>query len=108
MDEATEKKKQDFSKVEFLTVEEGLCVHCMHIGSYDDEPATVSMMHEYMEHQKYGYLLNEEQISKLQSIIEEHDEKAKAEDTMWLLTVVQFEDEYTQALRDKMVELTKI
>lgn len=53
VDEATEKKKQDFSKVEFLTVEEGLCVHCMHIGSYDDEPATVSMMHEYMEHQGY-------------------------------------------------------
>ena len=53
VDEATEKKKQDFSKVEFLTFEEGLCVHCMHIGSYDDEPATVSMMHEYMEHQGY-------------------------------------------------------
>lgn len=53
VDEATEKKKQDFSKVGFLTVEEGLCVHCMHIGSYDDEPATVSMMHEYMEHQGY-------------------------------------------------------
>ena len=43
------KKKQDFSKVEFLTVEEGLCVQCMHIGSYDDEPATVAMMHEFME-----------------------------------------------------------
>ncbi len=53
VDEAREKKKQDFSKVEFLTVEEGLCVQCMHIGSYDDEPATVSMMHEYMEHQGY-------------------------------------------------------
>ncbi len=53
VDEATEKKKQDFSKVEFLTVEEGLCVQCMHTGSYDDEPATVSMMHEYMEHQGY-------------------------------------------------------
>lgn len=62
----------------------------------------------YNHYQKYGYLLNEEQISKIQSIIEDHDEKAKAEDTMWLLTVVQFEDEYTQALRDKMVELTKI
>ena len=53
IDEATKKKKQDFSKVEFLTVEEGLCVQCMHIGSYDDEPATVAMMHEFMEQQGY-------------------------------------------------------
>ena len=53
INEATKKKKQDFSKVEFLTVEEGLCVQCMHIGSYDDEPATVAMMHEFMELQGY-------------------------------------------------------
>ena len=52
-EETTKKKKQDFSKVEFLTVEEGLCVQCMHIGSYDDEPATVAMMHEFMEQQGY-------------------------------------------------------
>ena len=51
VNEAAEKKKQDFSKVEFLTVEEGLCVQCMHIGPYDDEPATVLKMHEYMEQQ---------------------------------------------------------
>ncbi|SEG39099.1 hypothetical protein SAMN04487934_12230 [Eubacterium ruminantium] len=53
VNEATKKKKLDFSKVEFLTVEEGLCVQCMHIGSYDDEPATVSMMHEFMDQQGY-------------------------------------------------------
>ena len=53
VNEATKKKKQDFSKVEFLTVEEGLCVQCMHIGSYDDEPATVAAMHEFMEEQGY-------------------------------------------------------
>lgn len=51
--EATEKKKQDFSKVEFLTIEEGLCVQCMHIGSYDDEPATVQLMHEFIKQQGY-------------------------------------------------------
>ena len=45
--EATKKKKTDFSKVEFLTYNEGLCVQCMHVGSYDDEPATVAAMHEY-------------------------------------------------------------
>ena len=53
VNEATQKKKLDFSKVEFLTVEEGLCVQCMHIGPYDDEPATVTMMHEFMEKQGY-------------------------------------------------------
>ncbi len=54
VDEAAKKKKQDFSKAEFLTVEEGLCVQCMHIGSYDDEPATVAIMHEFMEQQGYA------------------------------------------------------
>jgi len=56
VEEATKKKKQDFSKVEFLTYDEGLCVQCMHIGSYDDEPTTVDLMHEYME--KNGYELD--------------------------------------------------
>ena len=46
--EATNKKKQDFSKVEFLSHEEGLCVQCMHIGAYDDEPTTINLMHKYM------------------------------------------------------------
>jgi hypothetical protein len=54
--EATKKKKMDFSKVEYFTYDEGLCVQCMHIGSYDDEPATVSTMHAYMEQQ--GYVLD--------------------------------------------------
>ena len=53
IEEAAKKKKQDFTKVEFLTYDEGLCVQCMHIGSYDDEPATVQMMHDYMKEQGY-------------------------------------------------------
>lgn len=53
VDEATEKKKQDFSKVEFLTYDEGICVQCMHIGSYDNEPETVELMHKYMEENGY-------------------------------------------------------
>ena len=51
--EATHKKNMDFSKVEFLAIEEGLCVQCMHLGSYDDEPATVKMMHDFIEQQGY-------------------------------------------------------
>lgn len=49
--EAAEKKRRDFSKVEFFSYEEGLCVQCMHIGPYDDEPATVSAMEEYAKAQ---------------------------------------------------------
>ncbi|MCI8887981.1 MAG: transcriptional regulator [Hungatella sp.] len=60
--EAAEKKKQDFSKVEFLTYDEGLCVQCMHIGCYDNEPATVSMMHEFMEQQGYELDLTDKRL----------------------------------------------
>ena len=51
--EATKKKKTDFSKVEFLTYKEGLCVQCMHIGSYDEEPATIALMDQYMKGNGY-------------------------------------------------------
>ncbi len=51
--EATIKKKTDFSRVEFFTYDEGLCVQCMHIGAYDDEPKTVRLMQEYTESQGY-------------------------------------------------------
>lgn len=51
--EATRKKKLDCSPVEFLRYDEGLCVQCMHIGSYDDEPATVERMHALMEPEGY-------------------------------------------------------
>lgn len=53
VEEATLKKSQDFSKVEFLTIEEGLCVQCMHIGPYDDEPATVALMDQYLKENGY-------------------------------------------------------
>ena len=52
-EEAAIKKKQDFSKAEFLTIEEGLCVQCMHIGPYDDEPATVALMDQYLKENGY-------------------------------------------------------
>lgn len=60
--EATAKKKKDFSKVEFLTYDEGLCVQCMHIGEYDDEPATVDKMHEFMEAEGYQLDITDERF----------------------------------------------
>ena len=53
IEEATKKKKMDFSRVEFLTYNEWICVQCMHNGSYDDEPATVELMHNYMKENWY-------------------------------------------------------
>ncbi len=46
--EAEQKKQQDYSKAEFLTLREGLCVQCMHIGAYDEEPATVALMNQFL------------------------------------------------------------
>lgn len=59
IEEASGKKKTDFSKVEFLQVDEGLCVQCMHIGSYDEEPATVELMHQFMTEQGYELDIND-------------------------------------------------
>jgi len=50
---AQKKKKMDCTKVEFLAIDEGLCVQVMHIGAYDDEPASVALMDAYIE--KEGY-----------------------------------------------------
>ena len=41
---AGKKKKTDFSKAAYFTYNEGLCVQCMHIGPYDNEPETIAAM----------------------------------------------------------------
>ncbi|MDO4533271.1 MAG: GyrI-like domain-containing protein [Coriobacteriia bacterium] len=53
VDAATAKKRLDFSPVRLIEVDEGLCVQCMHLGPYDDEPATVAAMHEFAQAQGY-------------------------------------------------------
>ena len=60
--EASRKKALDTSKAELLTYDEGLCVQCMHLGSYDDEPATVELMHHFMEEQGYILDINDERL----------------------------------------------
>ena len=52
--EATRKKKNDFSKLELFQYDEGLCVQCIHIGPYDDEPATMEQIHRFMAEQGYS------------------------------------------------------
>ncbi len=52
--EATKKKGLDFSCAELIAIDEGLCVQCMHLGAYDDEPATIDLMDDYAK--ANGYL----------------------------------------------------
>ena len=53
VDTAQRKKKIDCSSAEFLTIDEGLCVQIMHNGPFDDEPATVALMEEYIKQKGY-------------------------------------------------------
>ena len=46
--EAERKGKLGGAAAGFLTIDEGLCVQCMHIGSFDDEPATVMQMDRFV------------------------------------------------------------
>lgn len=59
---ATRKKKIDCSLAEFLTIDEGLCVQVMHIGSFDEEPATVALMDDFLEENGYINDFNESRM----------------------------------------------
>ena len=52
-EEAQRKKRIDTRLAELITVSEGLCVQCLHIGSYNEEPATVAKMDHYRMEQGY-------------------------------------------------------
>ena len=59
---AAKKKKLDCSSAEFLTIEEGLCVQMMHLGSFDEEPASVALMDAYLAQNGYVDDLNEKRL----------------------------------------------
>ena len=59
---ASKKKKLDCSSAEFLTVDEGLCVQIMHIGAFDDEPQTVTLMDEYIAQNGYENDITESRL----------------------------------------------
>ncbi len=61
-DRAAVKKKGDFSLAEYLTVDEGLCVQAMHIGSYDDEPSTISAMRTFAQEMGYDFDLSAQRL----------------------------------------------
>jgi len=47
-EEAAKKKKINAEKAYLKKFTEGLCVQCMHIGSYDNEPKTLALIDEYI------------------------------------------------------------
>lgn len=51
--DATNKKKMDCSSAGLLAINEGLCVQTMHIGPFDDEPATIAVMDQYLKENGY-------------------------------------------------------
>ncbi len=59
---ASKKKKIDCSIAEFMTIDEGLCVQIMHNGSYDDEPASVALMDEYLVENGYENDINDKRL----------------------------------------------
>ncbi|MDO4541860.1 MAG: GyrI-like domain-containing protein [Bacillota bacterium] len=59
---AGKKKRKDCSWAEFITIEEGLCVQIMHLGPFDDEPATVAIMDEYLKDNGYVNDINDNRL----------------------------------------------
>lgn len=59
---ASKKKQIDCSIAEFLTIDEGLCVQMMHIGPYNDEPASVKIMNDFIKEQGYTTDINEKRL----------------------------------------------
>ncbi|HNZ25934.1 MAG TPA: GyrI-like domain-containing protein [Spirochaetota bacterium] len=59
---ASKKKQIDCSVAEFLTIDEGLSVQMMHIGPYNDEPASVKIMNDFIKEQGYKTDINEKRL----------------------------------------------
>ena len=49
----------DTSKARLVKLTEGLCVQVMHVGSYDDEPATIAAMEQYAVESGYTIDIND-------------------------------------------------
>lgn len=60
--ESERKKGKDFSAAEFFSYEEGLCVQCMHAGSYDNEPTTIAAMDRYAQESGYRIDIGQDRL----------------------------------------------
>ena len=60
--ETSKKKNMDCSSARLLKITEGECVQIMHLGSYNDEPATVKMMNDFISTNGYQNDLSETRL----------------------------------------------
>ena len=81
VESATKKKKIDCSSAEFLTIEEGLCVQIMHLGAFDDEPATVAIMDEYQ-------IFTNEDVERLVNLYLDGADRDKLDQTLDACTAI--------------------
>ena len=59
---ASKKKRLDCLSAEFMSIDEGMCVQMMHLGAFDDEPATVAIMDEYIKQNGYTNDMNKDRL----------------------------------------------
>ena len=88
---AARKKKKDFSKAEFFHYEEGKCVQCMHIGSYDMEPVTIGKMKALVDQEGLSIAIDDR---RMHHEIYLSDPRKTAADK--LRTVIRYPVEFTK------------
>ncbi|GHU23087.1 transcriptional regulator [Spirochaetia bacterium] len=59
-DEVVKNKKINTEKAKYVKINEGLCVQCMHIGPFDDEPKTIKLIDKYIEQNNLMNDINKE------------------------------------------------
>ncbi len=59
---ASKKKRLDCLSAEFMSIDEGMCVQMMHLGAFDDEPATVAVMDEHIKQNGYANDMNKDRL----------------------------------------------
>jgi len=88
---AARKKKKDFSKAEFFHYEEGKCVQCMHVGSYDMEPVTIGKMKALVDQEGLSIAIDDR---RMHHEIYLSDPRKTAADK--LRTVIRYPVEFTK------------
>jgi hypothetical protein len=58
-EEAAKKKKINTEKAYLYKLNEGLCVQCMHIGPYDDEPKTIKLLNDFIDNNNLANDIND-------------------------------------------------
>ncbi|MBP5621594.1 MAG: GyrI-like domain-containing protein [Thermoguttaceae bacterium] len=59
---ASTKKRLDCSSARFVTIDEGLCVQCTHVGSYDSETRTLELIDRFVRESGCAFDFSEERL----------------------------------------------